>query len=104
MREKRFVLFDGTSGQSSTYTSNDFFVGDFNILGLSVETSSASASRYTLQSSFEEGYGASLNTRSVVSTIVAKGVYTIDPGLRWVRCQRGSQDSLSEVVIQAIRS
>jgi hypothetical protein len=82
---RRLVLFDGTSGQSSTFTSNDQFLGDFRYIAISVVTSDTAASRLTLTSSFEDGYSSSLVTRSVVTTITVPGVYTIDPGLRWLR-------------------
>jgi hypothetical protein len=98
---KRIVLFDGTSAASATFTSSDAFVGDYRYLAISVQTSDAAASRMTLTSSFEDGFRASLTTRSVVTTITVPGVYTIDPGLRWLRAERSSLDSLGEVAIQA---
>lgn len=98
----RLVLFDGTSAKSSTFTSEDFLLADYRYIAISVVTSDAAASRLTLTSSFEDGFNSSLVTRSVVTTITVPGVYTIDPGLRWLRAERSSLDSLGEVVIQAM--
>ncbi len=69
----RMVLFDGTSGNASTYTSESFLVADFTQLALSVETSDNAASRLTVESTFEDGLTASLTTWSTVTTITLTG-------------------------------
>ena len=97
---KRIVLFDGTSANSADFISDDVYVGDYDHIAISIQTSDAAASRLTLESSFEDGFAASLTTRSVVTTITSPGVYTIEPGLRWLRAKRSSLDSLGEVVLQ----
>lgn len=97
---ERLVLFDGTSAQSSTFTSNHFLVADLTQMTVSVQTSDAAGSRLTLQSSSEDGLQASLTTWSTITTITTPGIFTVDTGLRWIRGLRSSLDSLGEVVIQ----
>lgn len=94
------VLFEGTSDNSSTFTSSDFLIADYDNLVVSVQTSDAAASRLTLTGTLESGITASLTTRSVLTTITIPGIYTIDPGVRYIRAERSSLDSLGEVTLQ----
>ena len=86
---QRFVLL-GASTSSTTNETFPVFVGDFRQLALSIESSTGSASRYTLYGSLENGFNASLRAASfsAVTAVTAAGDYTLDPGLRWVYAQR----------------
>ena len=77
-------------GSSSTLTSAPVLVADYRQLSLSIETSTTSSSRFTVWGAAADGLGSSLRTWdfSVITTIVTAGIFTIDPGLRWMRVER----------------
>ena len=99
--QRRFVLFDGSSGNSSTYTSNAQYVGDYAFMTVSWATDEAAASRLTLQGSNDDGFRSAIadwsNLTGITSASVVAGTYTVDTGFRWLRGQRGSEESLSIV-------
>jgi hypothetical protein len=97
---RRVDLFNGSSAQSSTYTSSAILVADYDNLTVSWLTDTGSASVFTVQGSNEDGLTASITTWSTVSTMNADGMYTIDPGVRWLRAQRRSNESLSIARLQ----
>ena len=97
---RRMGPFVGTSDNSSTFTSSDFLVADYDNLVISVQTSDAAASRMTLEGTLESGITSSIITRSVLTTITIPGIYSIDPGVRYMRVVRSSLDSLGEVTLQ----
>jgi hypothetical protein len=84
------VLFN--SGSSGTGPA--VFVGDCRLLTLSVQTSTGSASRFTISGSNANGFAEAIPgaSWSVMTTILSAGIYTIDPGARWVR---GEQPNFS---------
>ena len=94
---KHLLVFN--SANSSTYTSNAFFVQDAATISVSVQTVVATASTITIQGSNDHGLNDSAATVAAWSTVTALTAFpalvTIDPGLRWLRFQRGSQESLS---------
>lgn len=98
---RRFVLFDGSSGQSSTYTSSSIFVPDFTSLTLSYESVSTHASLVTVSASNSDGLETSTITYSAITTIVSRGVYVVETGMRWLRVERSSLDSTGIVQLQA---
>jgi hypothetical protein len=75
---------------SSSGTGLAYFVGDARLISLSVQTSTASASRYTISMSNADGMQESIPAASfsVVTTILNAGIYTIDPGGRWIRAEQ----------------
>lgn len=75
---------------NSSGTGLPHFVGDARLLTLSIQTSTASASRFTISGSNADGFQASIPDASfsVLTTIVAPGLYTIDPGARWLRAEQ----------------
>ncbi len=95
--QRRFALFDGSSGDSSNFTSAAQFVGDYAYMSVSWATDVATASRLTLEASNEDGFGSSINTWSTVTGITSAGIFTVDPGTRWMRGRRASEESLSIV-------
>lgn len=78
-------------GSASAATrSAPVFIGDFRQMSLSIESSTASASRYTFQGSNAEGFQAAIREAewSSLTVITTQGLQTVDPGLRWLRCDR----------------
>ena len=98
--QKRKEVFEGTSGASSTYTSQPHFIGDFGQMSISW-TSSGATSTLTLQMTNEDGFRSSLVTWSNVTGLTLQGMYAVETGGRWMRCLRTSVDSLGEVYFQA---
>lgn len=92
--QRQFALFDGTSGNSSTFTSAAQFVGDYAYMSVSWATDVATASNLTLEGSNENGFDSSINTWSNMTTITSAGIFTVDPGVRWLRGRRSSIESL----------
>ena len=80
------TLFAG----GSDLTSATALVADAQNLTLSVESTSTVATNWVLSGSNEDGFDASINTFSTLSTIVADGIHKIDPGVRWMRLVRDS--------------
>lgn len=96
--QRRVVLFDSASASSSSFTSASHYVGDYAIM--SVEWPDGGNSNLTLEGSNDDGFRSSINTWSTLSVIAAAGIYTIDPGVRWLRAKRSSADSLAAVTLQ----
>jgi len=97
---RRVDLFDGSSGQSSTYTSDWHLIADYERITASWLTDAAVASPLTIQGSNDDGLRASITNTSNISVVAAAGVFTIDPGNRWLRAKRSSNESLSIVQLQ----
>ncbi len=97
---RRVVLFDSESINSTTFTSSDVFVGDFDRVVVSVETAAGAASLLTLQGSNDDGFNTSITTRSVLTGIAVSGIYPVEPGFRWLRAQRASVDSQNQAYLQ----
>ena len=91
----RHVALDAST---SNLTGAPMFVGDFHHLTVSIQSSTASASRYTMVGTNADGFSAALPTPSqtvpangwsVVSTIVNQGLFAFDVmGFRWVNIFR----------------
>lgn len=101
MYQRRIALFDGTSGDSSNYTAGPHFIGDYAHISVSWHTDVAVASRFTLQGSNDDGFGASITNWSTMTGITVAGIYVMDAGVRWMRVQRNSNESLCEAYVQA---
>ena len=93
----RFDFFDGSSVQSTTTISADYCVADLRQLSLSILTDATAAASFVVQASLDDGFTSAIANRSTITTITLAGTYTIDPGLRWLRVQRPSSESLSIV-------
>lgn len=100
--ERQWAAFDGSSGQSSTYTSNAYFVGDAGRLSVSWDTDSADASRLTVQISNDQGFTSAISFWTSGAVLTARGVGTVSNNTfsRWARVLRGSEESLAIVNIQ----
>jgi hypothetical protein len=95
------VVFDGTSANSSNRTSNPLLVTDAQQISASWITAVAVASNLTVQGSNDDGMsqGAATQIWSTVSVVAGAGIFTITPGLRWVRFIRPAVDSQSSVML-----
>ncbi len=81
----------------SALTGSTWFVGDFRQMSLSIHSSTASASRYTVVGSNLDGFNTALGNASptasneswsIVTTVTSQGIFTIDPGFRWISAFR----------------
>jgi hypothetical protein len=76
---------------SSSGTGLAYFVGDARFISVSIQTSTASASRFTTQLSNADGMQTSIPEASwSIATVITggAGLYSIDPGGRWLRMQQ----------------
>jgi hypothetical protein len=75
---------------SSSGTGLAYFTGDARLLSLSIQSSTASASRFTISGSNEDGFQAAIPEASwsVLTTLLNRGNYTVDPGIRWIRAEQ----------------
>lgn len=75
---------------SSSGTGSPVFVGDARLLTLSIQTSTGSASRFTVSLSNADGFQSAIPDASwsVATTLLNSGIYTIDPGARWLRAEQ----------------
>lgn len=94
-------ILTGGSGNNSAITSVAALVADWQIQTLSWETVTGSASTLTVQGSLADGLQAAVPaaTWSNLTMLTAAGMYTVDPGSRWIRVVRGSPESASTVLI-----
>ena len=75
----------------STNTSAPVFVGDCRLLSISVMSQVAGASVVTVSLSNTGGFSTdSVFFWSTATLIQAQGIYTVDPGARWIRVERAS--------------
>lgn len=79
-----------TVESSSSGTSPSIFVGDCRLLSVSIQTSHASASNVTISLSDDGGFSAAIVHWSVVTVLPNQGIFTIDPGARWLRAERAA--------------
>lgn len=81
----RVILTSSSSG-----TGLAVFVGDARLISLSVQSSTGSASRFTISMSNADGMAAAIpeTSWSAVTAILNAGIYVIDPGARWLRAEQ----------------
>lgn len=73
----------------SALKSPSVFVGDVNRISLSVQTSTGSSSAITVSlSNDDHRYQAGNQFFSAATVILQQGMYTVDPGSRWIQVQR----------------
>lgn len=99
--QRRSVLFDNASANSSTYTSQAHYVGDYQLM--TVELPITINSGVSLEGTNDDGYSVNLNsagTWSTVTRITSAGLYTVDPGFSWMRARRQSTDSQAAVILK----
>jgi hypothetical protein len=91
----------GTASDSSG-TSPSIFVGDCRLLSVSRVTSTGSASNLTISLSNDNGFTEAITNWSVVTVLPNAGIFTVDPGARWLRAERrniGISSSSNETVV-----
>jgi hypothetical protein len=93
---------------SSDLTSNPQLVDGYRQLSISIQTSSTSAGNVLVYGANADGLGSALTEGnwSLVTTIPQAGIYTVDPGMRWLRSTRttifaGSAASNATIILQA---
>lgn len=74
----------------SATTSGDHFIGDARLITLSIQTSTGSASNITVKLSDADGFQAAIPAASysVATVLPNAGIFTIDPGARWMQVER----------------
>lgn len=90
------------SANSSTYTKGPYLAVDAATISVSWTTVNAVASRLTIQGSNDHGLDdtGAVTNYSVLTALTAPGLYTVDSGPRWLRFQRGSEESTATVMLQ----
>lgn len=92
---KRHVCFGADA--PSTLTGTAFYAGDFRVLTVSVDSKVTNGSRCTIIGTNDDGLCKALGTPSqtigaggwsIVTTITSRGVFTLDPGIRWLNAFR----------------
>lgn len=84
------VLLGNSSALSSVITSNAQLVDSFRQLSISIQTSGTSARNVRIYGSNADGLSSALTDGnfSLVTTIPNAGIYTVDPGMRWIKADR----------------
>jgi len=84
------VMLGNSSDLSSTITSNAQLVDSFRQLSVSIQTSGTSARNVRIYGTNADGLETALvdDNFSLVTTIPQAGIYTIDPGMRWIKADR----------------
>jgi hypothetical protein len=77
-------------GSGSSGTSPHIFVGDCRLLSVSVQSSTGSASNVTISLSNDNGFNAAVARWSVVTVLPSQGIFSVDPGTRWLRAERAN--------------
>lgn len=96
----KVLLGQAGIASSSTGTSNPCFVGDCRLLTLSIQTQTASASNITVSLSNTNGFQSNDSAFfwSNVTILPAQGIFTIDPGARWIRVERASGSTATVIL------
>jgi hypothetical protein len=76
----KVLLGSGSSGTSP----------DSQALSVSIQSSTGSASNVTIALSNDNGFTSSIVFRSGVTVLPAQGIFSIDPGARWLRAERAN--------------
>ena len=107
---KHKVLLGNDSALSSTITSNAQLVDGYRQLSISIETSGTSTRNVRIYGTNAQGLDSALVAEnwSLVTTIPGAGIYTVDPGMRWLQADRNpfsvasqSATSNTTVILQA---
>ena len=87
------------SATSSTRTSVAVLVADWRQITASLKT--AGTGTHTLQATDADGFQSAIaeGDWSNISTVGAAGLFTIDPGMRWLRWVKPAADSLATVIL-----
>ena len=84
------VMLGNDSVLSSRITSNAQLVDGYRQLSISIQTSGTSARNVRVYGTNADGLTSALvdGNFSLVTSIPNAGIYTIDPGMRWIRTDR----------------
>lgn len=90
---KNKVLLGNSSALSSLLTSNAQLIDGYRQLSVSIQSGTTDAAQnIRLYGTNAEGMEAALaaGNWSLVTSIPLQGIYTIDPGMRWIRADRAN--------------
>ena len=95
------IVLKASSADSSTITSGVACVADADQISLSIVSVAAVASNWTVQGTNAEGSRAAIaeGEWSTVSVIAAQGIFSVTPGMRYIRLLRPAVNSLASVVL-----
>ena len=102
---RQVVMHTGLSADSSTVTSNPIWVGDANVISISIQSVAAVASVWSIDGNNGDGFLSALGTGVIgtdwsnITTITAQGIYSVTPGARWVRLIRPAVNSQASVTL-----
>lgn len=90
-----------SSANSSTYTSPAYLAVDAATISVSWTTATGDASKLTIRASNDHGLdGTTITNYSILTVLSSQGMYTVDPGPRWLNFQRHSEESTATVLLQ----
>ena len=92
--ERQIVLLKGLN---SDMTSSAAFTGDYRTMTIQIDA--IAGSMITIQGSNDDGFRSSIATWSNLTAITSAGMFTIDPGVRWIRVQRASADTDNTITL-----
>ena len=95
-----FIALAGSSAASSTYTSNTYLTADFATMSVSVVSTAAVASLWTIEGSNDDGILDPVTNWSTITALTVPGLYSVDPGPRWMRFRKASLDSRTSIILQ----
>ena len=100
---KHKVLLGNTLTTASLFTSTAQLVDGYRQLSISIQTQGTTAQNVRVYGTNADGLNTSLNTWnwSLVTSIPQQGIYTVDPGMRWLQTDRlpASIDASNTTVI-----
>lgn len=82
---------------TSDLTGSPMLIADYRQLSVSIQSSTASASRFTFVGTNDNGLSSALGTPSqtvpsggwsIITTITNEGMYVLDTGFRWINAFR----------------
>ena len=85
-----------SSKGASDVTSEVVWVGDADYLSLHLPT----ASTTTVQGSNDDGRSSAIANWTDLQTLTTAGVYTIDPGVRWLRVLSTKTDAILALTVK----
>ena len=87
---KNKVMLGNSSDLSSVITSTAQLVDGYRQLSISIQTSGTSARNVRVYGTNADGLTTALvdGNFSLVTSIPNAGIYTVDPGMRWLRVDR----------------
>jgi len=96
--ERNWVALSSTA--TSTYTSVTYLLADAATIAVSVVTTAAVSSIVSIDGTNDDGWTKAVTNWSNLTALTGPGMYTLDPGVRWIRIRKASLDSATSVALQ----